>query len=400
MREQPLVSVILPAYNAERFIERARASVRARTDRNLEVMVVDDGSQDRTAPLVEAAAGRDARITLLRQPNRGVAAARNRAIAEANGTFIAPLDADDLWAPQKLERQVRCMAETGEATGLVYAWWAAVDEEDAIIGWADRWTVEGEVYDILLFRNFIGNASVPLFRRSCLDRVGGYDPRLRARGGQGCEDWDLTLRIAEHYDVRCVPAYLSGYRDVTGSMSGDSTSMGASYELIVQDIERRRPDLDPDLFRWSRSNFYLYLSSLSYSGGRFRQGLYWLRRVVQIDPSALLAPYVLKTTLKSTIRLATQPATARIWPEHQDWIAFKHRFLQAPRLQLGRLLDGRDGAPEESWAWKPWKPYDRLCMARWRRVMEGEMRRPASSNGQPAPSARRIIANAPAYQDG
>src|SRR5258705_9340291 len=118
----PLVSVILPVRDGESFIGDTLESALGQTYRNLEVVVVDDGSRDRTRAVVEAWAERDSRVRIFVQANAGVAAARNKAIAAARGEFIAPLDADDLWDPTKIERQVQRMNGTGETTGFVYCW--------------------------------------------------------------------------------------------------------------------------------------------------------------------------------------------------------------------------------------------------------------------------------------
>jgi len=134
MGDAPLVSVLIPAHNAHRFLECALGSVQNQTYTNVEILVVDDGSDDGTADLVRTLAADDPRIQLFRQSNQGVAAARNRALAEAQGPYVAPLDADDIWFPRKLEWQVARMQETGPATGLVYAWWAGLGEDGTIVG--------------------------------------------------------------------------------------------------------------------------------------------------------------------------------------------------------------------------------------------------------------------------
>src|SRR5688500_7031207 len=100
------VSVVMPAYNAEATIASAMASVRAQTYAGWELIVVDDGSTDRTAEIAAGAAATDKRIRVIRQRNQGVAAARNAAIEAATGRYLAFLDADDLWLPSKLERQL------------------------------------------------------------------------------------------------------------------------------------------------------------------------------------------------------------------------------------------------------------------------------------------------------
>ncbi|MDF2765542.1 MAG: glycosyltransferase family 2 protein, partial [Rhodospirillales bacterium] len=128
----PLVSVVIPAFNAERFLARTLDSVSRQTYSALEIIVVDDGSLDGTAGIVRQQAALDPRVRLIRQENAGVAAARNRGIAESDGCFVAPLDADDLWHPQKIELQLRRFEERPSA-GLVYCWSIGIDEEDRVM---------------------------------------------------------------------------------------------------------------------------------------------------------------------------------------------------------------------------------------------------------------------------
>lgn len=110
-KEEPLVSVIVPVHNGSRFVRQSLASALEQTYDNIEVVVVDDGSTDDTRQIVRSIADQDSRVRLLCQSNQGVAAARNRAIRDSEGQFIAPLDADDLWFTRKLERQVQRMTE-------------------------------------------------------------------------------------------------------------------------------------------------------------------------------------------------------------------------------------------------------------------------------------------------
>jgi teichuronic acid biosynthesis glycosyltransferase TuaG len=129
----PLVSVITAAYNAEVFIGQTVASVRAQTLGDWEMLVADDASTDRTAAIVEAAAAEDPRIRLIQlERNSGVAQARNAALAAARGRFIAFLDSDDLWLPQKLERQVAFMRENEAAVS--YTAFRRIDETGSRVG--------------------------------------------------------------------------------------------------------------------------------------------------------------------------------------------------------------------------------------------------------------------------
>jgi glycosyltransferase involved in cell wall biosynthesis len=128
-----LVSVIIPAYNEAATIERTISSVRSQTYSNLEMQVVDDGSTDETAAIVQRLAGIDHRIMLLRKPNGGLSSARNYGIAHAGGEFIAPIDADDLWHPDKIKKQMAVMRDGGDQVGLVYCWSRAIDERDRVL---------------------------------------------------------------------------------------------------------------------------------------------------------------------------------------------------------------------------------------------------------------------------
>src|SRR6266849_4344194 len=113
-RRAGLVSVIIPAYNEAATVERTISSVRNQTYSDLEMQLVDDGSTDETAAIVQRPADIDHRITLLRKPNGGLVSARNYGIAHAGGEFIAPIDADDLWHPDKIEKQMVVMRDRGD----------------------------------------------------------------------------------------------------------------------------------------------------------------------------------------------------------------------------------------------------------------------------------------------
>ena len=130
----------------------------------------------------------------------------------ARGKYIAPLDADDFWFPEKLEKQVACMEQYGIETGLVYCWSTLIDEHGDFFSNGLPQTVEGRLRHALILRNVVGCASVPLFRASALEQVGLYLTRAEQAGAQGCEDWDLSLRIAEIFSIRVVPESLVAYR--------------------------------------------------------------------------------------------------------------------------------------------------------------------------------------------
>lgn len=312
MFKSPLISVIVPAYNASRFIRQTLNSVLSQTYQNLEIIVVDDGSQDKTLQIVKSIAAMDERVLLLQQPNQGVASARNLAIEKSRGEFIAPIDADDLWHPQKIEKQVAYMLRSGPSFGLVYSWWLNIDEEGLPIYTSPRWRMEGSVYMTLIALPFIGNASVSLIRRTCIERVGAYNAEWRKQGAQGCEDWDFSLRIAEHYQLGVVPEYLVGYRSVKGSMALNFITMKRSHELMIQNVKQKHPKIPERIYCWSRSNFYVYLAGVSYKNRQYKAALSWVFKAFCSDKVTPFSPWTLKVILITLPKIAINLITSFI----------------------------------------------------------------------------------------
>jgi glycosyltransferase involved in cell wall biosynthesis len=186
----PLVSVIVPAYNARRHIRAALASALAQTVSDLEVLVVDDGSRDDTAAIVAMVAARDTRVRLFRQPNAGVAAARNVALRESAGEFLALLDSDDLWDARFLEEQVgilRARPDVQIVTGNAIEMGGARDGRPARPYPDGR--PDPDLAAILTDEEAVFIMTV--FRRVVYERLGGFDEALRTN-----EDYDYWLRAA------------------------------------------------------------------------------------------------------------------------------------------------------------------------------------------------------------
>jgi glycosyltransferase involved in cell wall biosynthesis len=251
--QDPLVSVIVPAWNAAGTLRQTLESAAAQTHRNLEILIVDDGSTDATGDIAGQFCASDSRARLIRQDNRGVAAARNCAIEAATGHFIAPLDADDLWHPDKIECQLDTFAANPPAVGLVYCWYRMVDREGRVTEplWAP--VMEGAIFRRHLQCNF-GTGSSPLIRRSALGNS-RYSSELGAGGNQGCEDWLLQLNIAAEHEVACTRAFLLDYRQSSSAMSSDRARMIRShiqmYEIVLRDFPGRETRIvERELTRW------------------------------------------------------------------------------------------------------------------------------------------------------
>ena len=183
--DAPLVTAVVPACNAETTIDETLRSVRAQTYRNLEILVVDDGSTDGTAALVEAHASADPRVRSDSSGNAGVAAARNRGISESAADFVAPVDADDLWMPTRIEKQMAAMRSRGPRCGLVYTWQTTIDEHGRVMSPRRRWESDGYVLPQMLYGNLVGSGSPALMRKQAVIDAGGYDASLRERGCPG-----------------------------------------------------------------------------------------------------------------------------------------------------------------------------------------------------------------------
>lgn len=227
----PTVSVIIPAYNAESFIADTVRSALNQTFADLEVIVVDDGSKDGT--LARLAAFGD-RIRVHQQPNGGVARARNTGVSLARGSWIAFLDADDLWLPTKLARQ---LATAGDAP-MVFTDRYNIGARGEVPELQSECTpmYGGDLFvPLLLEGNFITSTSV-MIRRALFEQLGGFYTRLN-----GTEDWDLWLRVAEKHAIAFCPEPLVQYRFHPGGISRNFARMNRERtEVIARAFETER----------------------------------------------------------------------------------------------------------------------------------------------------------------
>lgn len=208
-----LVSVIVPAYNAESTICQTIDSILAQTHHELELIVVDDGSTDATAQLVKDSA--DPRTRLMSLDNGGVSNARNQGLGVARGELVAFLDADDIWRERKLELQIEALSAHPES-GICVTAAQRITADGSIDGLMPIESPD-DVTDALLNGSMIvGCISSGLVRRTTLDLVGGFDPTLSQ-----CADWDLWLRLSLHTGFTVLTEPLVGYRVHANNMSND-----------------------------------------------------------------------------------------------------------------------------------------------------------------------------------
>lgn len=247
----PKISIIIPVYNGATTIQATVDSVLKQTFSDFELIVVDDDSTDNTLEILSQYT--DSRIQVLSCPHGGAAVSRNRGLKQASGEYIAFLDADDLWTPDKLEAQLNAL-QTHPKAAVAYSWTDFLDEAG---NWrqAGRHTrVNGDAFAQMLRSNFLENGSNPLICRSALDDVGGFDESLT--GGQ---DWDLYLRLAARYLFVNVPAVQIFYRIRSHSISSNITRQEQQVVKVLNRAFSQAPASLQPLKRKSLALVYKYL---------------------------------------------------------------------------------------------------------------------------------------------
>jgi glycosyltransferase involved in cell wall biosynthesis len=228
----PTVDVIIPAYNAAKYLPFAIESVMVQTFDDWRILLVDDGSTDDTAEVVAPYRERlGDKLKYIKQANGGLPAARNAAIRNSSAEFLALLDADDIWLPNRLHESLRSF-EGRPQVGLSYGYNTRVGPDGAVIDtFASRQrNGEGWIAPYIYMRKVYLPCPTITFRRQCVEEVGLFDETMRAT-----EDRDMWLRIALRYEVALVPHVIAHYRTSPDSMTTDPERM---LRAQIQFIEK------------------------------------------------------------------------------------------------------------------------------------------------------------------
>lgn len=255
----PLVSVVVPTYQGALVVGGAVRSALAQTYHNIEVLVVDDGSTDGTPAVLSAIS--DPRLRVFVQRNAGTAAARNHALGEARGAYVAFLDSDDRWLPEKIATELSVLSSASRPIGIAYSSIYAVDDHGRLLNVGPIRTLEGDALDALLDGEDYLMPSVCLFDRRIVDAIGGFN------AARYHEDYDFIIRAALSYPIYPTRRRLTVYRQST---SGKCRALLVDYDRALSEelllTEDLRDVLAPDQIERLRRNVLrsLYMRFLMY----------------------------------------------------------------------------------------------------------------------------------------
>ena len=267
------VSVIIPTYNRANLIGKAIKSVLNQTYKDLEVIVVDDGSTDNTEEIVKSFT--DFKIHYIcHKHNRGASAARNTGIKASRGEYIAFLDSDDEWLTEKLDKQMKIFVSESSEVGVVYTGDYYVDGKDKKIKKVHIPRKEGYIYEELLAGNYVGTPSALLVKKECFTKIGVFDEDL-----SGCEDYDMWFRIAKYYKFRYV-------KDLLVVCLIHDNQITANSEIMIEGIKRIQTKYSKEFRKrpYSYSTRYFYLGNKFCHLGKMREGQKYLVKAIIIYP--------------------------------------------------------------------------------------------------------------------
>jgi len=233
--DAPFVSVVVPCFNHSTFLREALSSIDT-PDVRTEIIVVDDGSTDATSEVVATFETKN-QFRSVRQPNSGVAAARNRGLKESRGKYVVFLDADDRLAPGAVDQGARQLDEHPECA-FVFGRCLVMDEDGTLLVTPEQPRIVRQHYRELLLRNYIWTPAAAMFRREPLERAGGFNSEVNAAA-----DYEMYLHLARHYPIYDHAQVVAHYRRHAGSMSGNA---GRMLRETLSVLRRQRNFLEGD----------------------------------------------------------------------------------------------------------------------------------------------------------
>ena len=271
------VSVVIPVYKRTRFLRKAIQSVLEQTYSNFEIILVDDNSNVSISNIIEKIIKNfnDSRIHYISHGvNRGMSEARNTGIRSSNGKYIAFLDTDDEWFPDKLNEQVRIFKNESKNLGAVYCGVTYIDEKGNNV--SKEWIPEkkGNIYEDLLFKNCVGGCSGVIVKKECFNKVGLFDKNFPV-----CQDSDMWIRVAKDYNFCFAKKSLVRFRIHPEQQT-------KNHDLMIEDINRIQVKYVNELKKrpYSYSRRYFFIGNMLCHLGRIREGQSYLVRAIYVYP--------------------------------------------------------------------------------------------------------------------
>lgn len=274
---EPLVSIITPTFNRERTITLAVESVLAQSYKHWELLVIDDGSRDGTRERLSSYL-EDDRIQYHFQENQGQSIARNLGLQYARGALVCFLDSDDLWVPEKLERQVMLMKAHPDVD-ILHSDEIMIDEQGRELSRKNMRRYSGRIARQMLVDNSVSINTV-MARRECFDAMGGFSGRYGV-----ADDYDIWLRFSARFTFLYVPEYWGYYRVMPDQISSNKERRFAANEYIVRDfIEEYGSTLKPWEIRWGLARFYCRKARYFAATGRLATAWGAIGRALRFAP--------------------------------------------------------------------------------------------------------------------
>lgn len=253
MKEKKLVSIIIPVYKAEKYVAETIKSALKQTYKNIEILIIDDGSPDRSIDICRQFT--DLRIKIISQPNRGLPGARNTGIRHARGEYLTFLDADDLWLPEKIEKHAEHLNNSPDI-GISFSRSEFIDEAGKSLGIYQIPKLKNITPALVLCRNPISNGSAAVIRQKVFEKIEFQDNLYGAvedfyfdeqlnHSNSDATDVECWLRIAiqTNWQIEGIPEALTLYRVNSGGLSANALQQLSSLEAVIEKTSSYSPKL-------------------------------------------------------------------------------------------------------------------------------------------------------------
>lgn len=310
--QHALVSVIIPCYNAEKTLQQTVASVQQQVYQNWEIIIINDGSTDRSGELANKLA-KQHNIRVIHTKNQGVSKARNSAVEIAHGKYLAFLDADDLWHPGKLSKQLHAF-QLNNQLGVCFSKVRFISSSGQTLNQYSSVPAKALSAFGLLYENHLCTSSNIMCRKQVFIEIGGFDTTMSYAEDQ---EWLLRVALKNHWQVAGINDVLIDYRTQTDSLSSSLTKMEQGWETLIRKVSTYAPEFIQQNYDRSQAVYLRYLARRALRQGEPASvGLSYIKRALQADWRIIfVSPWRSLATLLGLVCWGLSPSvyTARIF---------------------------------------------------------------------------------------